>query len=138
MASQARFAALFPTDRRAWQQQDRHRRAAGASIGGDAKVGGDLVGHDQVTHGDQVRGNKITNIFTGIAPTPEAPLVEEKIRLDVAAPPSAELEVPFDLAVAVRQADAPVLAVEDLTQLKSEEGNSSDTTRTRWCSTASR
>lgn len=53
---------------------------------------------------------------------PTSALLEEAIRLDVAAPPYAIKDEPFDLAVAVRQPDAPLLAVEDLTQVSSEEG----------------
>ncbi|MCC6456064.1 MAG: matrixin family metalloprotease [Caldilineaceae bacterium] len=61
----------------------------------------------------------------GPTPTPEPqspPLIEEAIRLDVAHPEQAYVDEPFDLAVAVRQRDAPVLAVEDLPKTISEEG----------------
>jgi hypothetical protein len=102
----------------------------GAYIGGNAQVGGDLIGHDQVVHGDQVSGDKITVgegstvvINVGPEPEPERPWIEEAIRLDVATPPVATLNVAFYLAVAVRQPNAPPLAVEDLTQVRSEEGS---------------
>ena len=104
------------------------------SVEGDVDVGRDLIGRDQVVHGDQVTGPKYEagtiNIFHGTPDagllarpsTPASPLIEEAIRLDVAAPPAATLDLPFDLAVAVRQPGAPTLAVEDLTQVKSQDG----------------
>ncbi|MFX0088119.1 MAG: hypothetical protein ACFFAU_20870 [Candidatus Hodarchaeota archaeon] len=97
---------------------------AGAHVGGDAQAGGDLIGRDQVG-GDKITvGNVSTLVInTGSTSPPETPLIEEAIRLGVAAPPTAILEVPFDLAVAVRQPDAPPLAVDELTQVKSEEGS---------------
>ena len=52
----------------------------------------------------------------------KGPLIEDAIRLDVAAPRSAQLGEPFDIAVAVRQTDAPKLTVEDLDAVASEEG----------------
>jgi hypothetical protein len=57
-----------------------------------------------------------------IGPTPAPPLIEEPIRLDVAHPEQAYVDEPFDLAVAVRQRDAPVLTIEDLPKTISEEG----------------
>ncbi len=50
-------------------------------------------------------------------------LSEERIRLDVATPAQVYVDEPFDLAVAVRQPDAPVLAVDDLPKVVSEEGS---------------
>ncbi len=106
----------------------------GTYVGGSADVGGDLIGRDQVVHGDQVTGPKYEagtiNIYHGTPDAgllarpsaPTSPLIEEAIRLDVAAPPAATLELPFDLAVAVRQPDAPTLSIEDLTQVKSQDG----------------
>jgi hypothetical protein len=113
---------------------DRIDTGGGTYVGGNVQVDRDLIGRDQVVHGDQVAGPKyeagIINIFHGTPDTglatrpgiPTSPLVEEAIRLDVAAPPSATLDLPFDLAVAVRQPDAPILAIEDLTQVKSQDG----------------
>jgi hypothetical protein len=99
--------------------------SGGTYIGGDAEAGGDLVGRDQVVHGDQIKtgdvGTMVINM--GSTPEPDAPLVEEAIRLDVAHPPTAILGVPFDLAVAVQTPDAPALTVDDLTQVSSEGGS---------------
>jgi hypothetical protein len=117
----------------------------GDQVGGD-KVGQDKVGGDKTTVGDVSGGagvaigegaqaivNKIERliIYTGDDAATDAdgpsrsasPLIEEAIRLDVAAPPAAVLNEPFDLAVAVRQPDAPKLAVEDLTEVLSGEGS---------------
>ncbi len=55
--------------------------------------------------------------------TDEAALSEERIRLDVAHPAEVFVDEPFDLAVAVRQPDAPVLAIDDLPKVLSEEGS---------------
>jgi len=57
------------------------------------------------------------------APVAEPELSEERIRLDVATPAQVRVEEPFELAVAVRQPNAPVLAVDDLPQVLSEEGS---------------
>jgi hypothetical protein len=57
-----------------------------------------------------------------IGPAAEPALIEESIRLDVAHPEQAYVDEPFDLAVAVRQRDAPVLTIEDLPRTISEEG----------------
>ncbi|MEZ4656598.1 MAG: hypothetical protein R2911_03430 [Caldilineaceae bacterium] len=51
------------------------------------------------------------------------PLIEERIRLDVATPPAAFVDDPFEIAVSIRQPDAPKLAVEELTEVTSEEGS---------------
>jgi hypothetical protein len=51
------------------------------------------------------------------------PLIQEKIRLDVAAPEMTHLNEPFDLAVAVRQPYAPLLAIEDLSKVASAAGS---------------
>jgi hypothetical protein len=48
--------------------------------------------------------------------------VKEQIRLDVATPETAIVGESFDVAVAIRQPDAPPLALEDLTKLTSTEG----------------
>ena len=50
-------------------------------------------------------------------------LSEERIRLDVATPAQVQVDEPFDLAVAVRQPDAPVLAIDDLPKVVSGEGS---------------
>ena len=52
-----------------------------------------------------------------------AELSEERIRLDVATPAQVQVDEPFDLAVAVRQPDAPVLAIDDLPKVVSGEGS---------------
>ena len=62
-------------------------------------------------------------INMGSIPAPEAPLIEEAIRLDVAHPPTAFVDEEFVLAVAVRRPDAPALTVKDLTEVSSEEGS---------------
>jgi len=105
--------------------------------GGVSTGGGNFVGRDKLVSGDEVRGDKIgrdrisvdaggTLIITqGGTPAPvdrPQPTIEEAIRLDVAAPAKAVLNEPFDLAVAVRQPSAPALAVEELTQMTSEQG----------------
>jgi hypothetical protein len=61
----------------------------------------------------------------GAAATPAAPepSIEEKLRLDVALPKTAVVNEPFDLVIAIRQPDAPVLAVADLDQVVSAEGS---------------
>jgi hypothetical protein len=61
----------------------------------------------------------------GAAATPSAPepSIEEKLRLDVALPKTAVVNEPFDLVIAIRQPDAPVLAVADLDQVVSAEGS---------------
>jgi hypothetical protein len=123
---------------------------SGDEVGGD-KVGADKIGQDKVggnktTVGD-VSGEAgvaigdgaqaiVTNIERLIiyqgddaassadGPTgPASSLIEEAIRLDVAAPPTAVLNEPFDLAVAVRQPDAPSLSIADLTEVVSSPGS---------------
>lgn len=115
-------------------QGDEINTGGGTYFGGDVDVGGDLIGRDQVIHGDRVAGPKYEastiNIYHGTPDpgllgrpsAPASPLIEEAIRLDVAAPPAATLDLPFDLAVAVRQPDAPTLSVDDLTQVRSQDG----------------
>ena len=49
--------------------------------------------------------------------------VEEKVRLDVALPKSAVVDEPFYLVIAVRQPDAPTLAIADLDRVVSAEGS---------------
>lgn len=49
--------------------------------------------------------------------------IEEKIRLDVALPQSAVVDEPFEVVIAVRQPDAPVLTVADLDRVVSGEGS---------------
>ena len=63
--------------------------------------------------------------FTASAPdlVAEAELSEERIRLDVATPAQVHVDEPFELAVAVRQPGAPVLAIDDLPDVLSEEGS---------------
>lgn len=66
---------------------------------------------------------------TGVQPsantthTVDEPCIEEKIRLDVALSKSAVVDEPFDVVIAVKQSDAPVLAVADLDQVVSGEGS---------------
>jgi hypothetical protein len=59
----------------------------------------------------------------GTAVQPPAPLIEETLRLDVASPRSAAVSEPFDVVIAVRQPDAPILAVADLDSVVSAEGS---------------
>ena len=54
--------------------------------------------------------------------TVDEPPIEERIRLDVALPKSAVVNEPFDVVIAVKQPDAPVLAVIDLDQVVSGDG----------------
>lgn len=96
--------------------------AHGDEIGGDKVIEGDEVHGDKVA-GDKVAGDKIIIYNTLPAGQDDRPVVEERIRLDVAAPPFATLNIPFDLAVAVRNPEAPLLVVEDLTQVKSQPGH---------------
>jgi hypothetical protein len=96
----------------------------GVSTGGSATVN---QGVGAVGAGGTVVGvNTGTLIITqGGAPAAveqPGPQIEEVIRLDVAAPATALIDEPFDLAVAVRQPSAPPLAIEDLGQVLSEEG----------------
>ena len=118
----------------------------GAYVGGDVHTGGGgFVGRDKHVGGDEVHGGKIeggqvnlgggasevrfgnvTIIQGGPHPGSEdspGPLIEETIRLDVAAPSVALLDEPFDVAVAVRQPEAPALALESLTGVTSGEGS---------------
>lgn len=105
----------------------------GAYIGGNMTMGGgSFAGRDHNVTMDQVGRDKFVLgegstliITTGDVPASNnqpKPLLEEAIRLDVAAPPTVPLDEPFDLAVAVRQPGAPALAIEELTQVLSEEG----------------
>lgn len=50
------------------------------------------------------------------------PDIEEKIRVDAAAPAQVVVGQIFDLAVAIRQPDSPVLVFDDLSQRYSSEG----------------
>lgn len=52
----------------------------------------------------------------------EKGLEEEHIRLDVLYPEQARVDEAFDVAVAIRQPDAPVLTIDDLPKVASEEG----------------
>ena len=52
----------------------------------------------------------------------EKGLEEEHIRLDALYPAQARVEEAFEIAVAIRQPDAPVLTIEDLPKVTSEEG----------------
>ncbi|MCB0090840.1 MAG: hypothetical protein KDE54_23250 [Caldilineaceae bacterium] len=102
----------------------------GASVGGDAHVGRDLVGRDLFNVGEgaqvviiqgDVRGDS-AGATRGLLASPPKPLIEEAIRLDVATPTAAFVDTPFEIAVAIRQPDAPKLAVAELTEVTSEEG----------------
>jgi len=68
-------------------------------------------------------GSQESFTITPPAPVPTPELSEERIRLDVATPAQVYVDEPFDLAVAVRQPDAPVLAIDDLPEVLSEEGS---------------
>ncbi len=54
-------------------------------------------------------------------PTPE--LISESIRLDVATPQRVTVDEPFDIAIAIRQPDAPLLEIDDLESVISGEGD---------------
>lgn len=123
-------------------------RGAAYIEGNASSGGGDIIGRDKHVGGDEVHGSKVTGgkigvgsigqgagsvvidqltvIQSDLTPDVEAspiPLIEEAIRLDVAAPRAAQLGEPFDIAVAVRQPDAPTLAFESLTEVTSGEGS---------------
>ena len=70
-----------------------------------------------------IQGSTGTQPGAGAVPAEHEHLIEEKVRLDVALPESAVVNEPFDLVIAVRQPDAPVLAVADLDQVVSGEGS---------------
>jgi hypothetical protein len=57
------------------------------------------------------------------AATPDAALIEEKLRLDAVLPRTATVGEAFDLMIAVRQPDAPPLSVADLEQVVSAPGS---------------
>ena len=84
----------------------------GVNISGDVKIGGDVVGRDKVVHGDEVRGDKIggdrinrhndvniENLVIHTSQTESNPMakpeIEEKIRVDVAAPDSGSWSMRF-------------------------------------------
>ncbi|MEZ4712158.1 MAG: effector-associated domain EAD1-containing protein [Caldilineaceae bacterium] len=105
--------------------------SGGASVGGDAHVGRDLVGRDQyrAEHGGQmviIQGDVYGDTALtarGLVSSKPKPLIEEIIRLDVATPAAAFVNTPFEIAVSIRQPDAPKLAVEELTEVTSDEGS---------------
>ena len=111
--------------------------AGGVAIGGNVlgnviiTGGGDFVGRDKHVGGDEVRGDKVGSdrgavgdVGKGVsAEEPRGPLIEEAVRLDVSAPSAALLDEPFDVAVAVQQPGAPLLALEGLTEVTSSDGS---------------
>jgi uncharacterized caspase-like protein len=80
--------------------------------------------------GENVRIDSVT-IYQGTKPSIEKGetgeqhehAIEEKLRLDVASPRRALVNEPFDVVIAVRQPDAPLLKVVDLDQVVSENGS---------------
>jgi hypothetical protein len=71
------------------------------------------------------------NVYQGSATPPSSRarragakrrLIQEAIRLDVAAPREAVVDDPFEVAASVRQPHAPKLTVEDLEQVSSQDG----------------
>lgn len=76
---------------------------------------------EEPTTGSEGNQEAFTPSPPGPVPAPE--LSEERIRLDVATPAQVHVDEPFELAVAVRQPDAPVLAIDDLPEVLSEEGS---------------
>ncbi len=63
----------------------------------------------------------VKRLVPGRGPT-QARLLEEPIRLDTHYPLDVQVEVPFDLAVAVRRPDSPPLAIADLPGRESAKG----------------
>jgi len=75
------------------------------------------IGSVTIYQGSNAPGSPATNA------DPHQPLTQEALRLDVAIPKSAVVDEPFDVVVAVRQPDAPALAVDDLEQIVSAHGS---------------
>lgn len=69
------------------------------------------------------QGPNSSQLSAGYGAGTHEPSIEEKVRLDVAYPESAVVNEPFDVAISVRQPDAPVLVVEDLARVVSGEGS---------------
>jgi hypothetical protein len=63
------------------------------------------------------------NSPAGSPPAQRLKLKQEYIRLDVLYPAQARVDEAFDIAVAVRQPDAPVLTIDDLSEIISEQGS---------------
>ncbi|MBX3325701.1 MAG: CHAT domain-containing protein [Nitrospira sp.] len=70
-----------------------------------------------------IQGSTEGKPSSSAAPQMDEPSIEEKIRLDVALPESAVVNEPFDVVIAVKQPDAPTLAVADLDQVVSGDGS---------------
>lgn len=69
------------------------------------------------------QGANSSQLSAGYGSGAHEPSIEEKVRLDVAYPESAVVNEPFDVAISVRQPDAPVIVVEDLARVVSGEGS---------------
>jgi hypothetical protein len=88
---------------------------AGAYVEGNVNTDGDFVGRDKMDYSIKIDNLTIYQSGTGKPATkPVASIIEEAIRLDVAAPESALLGETFYLAVAVRQPDSLPLDIKDL------------------------
>lgn len=69
------------------------------------------------------QGANSSQLSAGYGSGAHEPSIEEKVRLDVAYPESAVVNEPFEVAISVRQPDAPVIVVEDLARVVSGEGS---------------
>jgi hypothetical protein len=76
--------------------------------------------------GGRVSGVNIENlVIQSSQPEPSStakPEIEERIRVDVAAPERVQVDEVFDLAVAIRRPESPILAVDDLFKTVSAPG----------------
>lgn len=91
-----------------------------------AVSGGTVIGTQHNALGGTVNVENLTIVQGGAAPAapdPDANAIEERLRLDVALPSAVVVDEPFDLVIAVRQPESPVLAVADLDQVVSAGGS---------------
>jgi len=101
-----------------------HENQVNVAAGGQASVKTGISGQVQI-HGPVtiIQGSTGTPANTPPTVDPHEPTIEEKVRLDVATPPSAVVNEPFDVVVAVKQVTSPPLSIADLERVVSAEGS---------------
>lgn len=101
-----------------------HGNQVNAASGGQTSVNTGISGPVHITGPVTfIQGPAGTQPSAGPVPGADEHTVEERVRLDVALPKSAVVNEPFDLVIAVRQPDAPTLAIADLDHVVFAEGS---------------
>lgn len=125
-------SAVVTGDHNRLDQSSRvYDQRGGTVAGNQTNVAGNMETHIQTQNifmvqssdGLALSASQNRSIVNRVMQMSDSALISESIRLDVATPQRVTVDEPFDIAIAIRQPDAPLLEIDDLESVISGEGD---------------